>query len=409
MRDWISGAALSVILALSGCQRPETLDYISVSVSASELVKSEAPAWSSMIHDLNGDGFQELVLAGHRGTYGAGFCTLDGTFPCRWQPLLDRGKDRHHCVAGDIDHDGYVDIYCTAGADRGAGQGPNEVWRQVEPMIFQGIPDALGASESSSRGRLAVFFDFDHDAWPDLLTTAYGSRGDGADNRSKLWVNLAGRFQPFDWKLPDQFGARCLTTRDVDGDGYVDLLGCPAEEGLVLLRNRRAQSLEIISVGDTNEWYWDAQILKSSMHAPAKIISSVGTPEDMFIEITDLTPSLEVRQRRRISCWQRAVDDSPDLYCGRLLLHDADRDGHTDILVSRRKGFRHERMLGDAPDLVLFGPSFQEFTALPKAAFGASERLLASENGVVQVNAGKNWPGSVNILQLTYKPETHDQ
>ena len=90
-------------------------------------------------------------------------------------------------------------------------------------------------------------------------------------------------------------------------------------------------------------------------------------------------------------------------------MHDADRDGHTDILVSRRKGFRHERMLGDAPDLVLFGPSFKEFTALPKTAFGASADLLASENGVVQVNAGENWPGSVNLLKVAYKSETHDQ
>ena len=136
-----------------------------------------------------------------------------------------------------------------------------------------------------------------------MLTTAYGSRGDGAD-RSKLWINLSGRFQPFDWRLPDGFGARCLTTRDIDDDSYVDLLGCPAEEGLVLLRNRRASELEIISIGDTSEWYWDAQILKSSMHAPAKIISSVGAAEDMFIEIIDLTPSLEASQRRRISCWK---------------------------------------------------------------------------------------------------------
>ena len=410
MSEWLlRGTALSVIVALAGCQRPETLEYIPISVSTLELVRSEAPAWSSMIHDLNGDGAEELVLAGHRGAYRAGFCSLDGSVPCRWQPFLERGRDRHHCTASDIDTDGDVDIYCTAGANRGAGLGPNEVWLQVEPMIFQDVPDALGASESSSRGRRAVFFDFDHDPWPDLLTTAYGSRGDGADNRSKLWINLAGRFQTFDWELPDDFGARCLTASDVDGDSYVDLLGCPAKQGLVLLRNHRASELETIFIGDTSEWYWDTQVLKSSLHSPARIISSVGIAEDMFLEILDLTPSWRVQQRRKISCWQRAIDDSRDLYCGRLLVHDADQDGHTDILVSRRKGFRHERVLGDAPDLIIFGPSFQEFTALPSTAFGASERLLASKNGIVQVNAGENWPGSVNLLQLAFKSETHEQ
>ena len=126
----------------------------------------------------------------------------------------------------------------------------------------------------------------------------------------------------------------------------------------------------------------------------------------MFIEIAQLTRSLKIQQGRRISCWQATVDNDRDVYCGRLLLHDADRDGHTDILVSRRKGFRHEDMLGDAPDLVIFGPSFQTFTGLPTAAFGASEVLFAVESGIVQVNAGEAWPGSVNLLQVVLQSKT---
>ena len=38
--------------------------------------------------------------------------------------LFGNGRDRHHCVAGDIDNDAFVDIYCTNGADRGTGRGP---------------------------------------------------------------------------------------------------------------------------------------------------------------------------------------------------------------------------------------------------------------------------------------------
>jgi len=401
-------AALIVIAALAGCERVavgDALDYRPMQFATSELVRSATPAWSALITDLNSDGIEEIVLTGHRGTLRPGFCTLDGSAPCQWQPFLDQGKDRHDCTDGDVDADGDIDLYCTSGADRGAGLGPNEVWRQIEPLIFESVPDALGASEASSRGRLATFIDFNRDAWPDLVTTAWGTRSDGKDNRSKLWVNVAGVFHLFELRLPDAFGARCLTTDDVDRDGFIDLLGCPSSPGLTLLRNHRASMLEVIAVGDPSDWYWDAQLLASGQNELRKIISTGGNRGEMFVEIAQLTRTLEIKERRRISCWQAAVDDNRDVYCGRLLLHDADGDGHTDILVSRRKGFRHENVLGDAPDLVIFGPSFQTFADLPMTAFGASEVLFATESGIVQVNAGEAWPGSVDLLQVVLPPK----
>lgn len=396
----LGSAALAALLILCGCERLEALAYRPSSTKVVELLRSEAPAWSSLITDFNADGIEEFVLAGHRGNARPGFCLLDGSVPCQWQTFLDRGKDRHDCTAGDIDTDGLIDLYCTSGADRGAGLGLNEVWRQDKPMTFEKVPDALGASEESARGRLAVFFDFNRDVQPDLITTTWGTRSDGKKNRSALWINAGGVLRPLDAKLPDSFGARCLSTSDVDGDGFVDLVGCPAETGLTLLRNHGGSALEIIAVGDASDWYWDTQLLKPSPNTATTIISSVGSRKKMFIEIAELTLSLMVKQRRRISCWQGAIDEDRDVYCGRLTLHDADGDGHTDILVSRRKGFRHEDVYADAPDLVIFGPSFQDFTKLPMAAFGASERLLVAGNGIVQVNAGQTWPGSINLVQF---------
>lgn len=389
-----------MLVILGGCGRSDTLEYRPIPVQAVELVRSEAPAWSSLITDLDADGVNELLLAGHRGTHRPGFCRLEGNNQCLLQPLLEPGKDRHHCTAGDIDADGDSDLYCTAGAERGLGFGANEVWRQTDPMVFEIVPDAIGAKEESSRGRLAAFFDFNHDAWLDLVTTAWGTRTDEKDNQSKLWINVAGVFKVFDMRLPDAFGARCLSTHDVDGDGFVDLLGCPATTGLTLLRNVRASTLEGVAIGDAREWYWDIQFIPSSSNEPGQIVSSGGVREAMFIEIAKLSSSLGVERRKRISCWQATVDDDRDVYCGRLLLHDANEDGHTDILVSRRKGFRHENMLGDAPDLVIFGPSFESFTDLPTTTFGASESLFAVESGIVQINAGKDWPGSVRLLQF---------
>lgn len=402
LRAWIRAAVPLLAVAAGGCERYETLVHRPIEVTASELLAGDAPAWAALAADLDGDGVDELVLAGHRGAAGPAYCRLDASAPCEWQPFLARAADRHHCAAGDIDADGDLDLYCTAGADRGSGVGPNEVWRQVSPLRFNRVPDALGASEASSRGRLAAFFDFNHDAWPDLLTTAWGRRDDGADNRSKLWLNREGRFAPAAVTLPPAFGARCMSIADINADGYEDVIGCPGETGLYVLLNRRGATLEPTSIGVDGEWYWDAQFLASAPGEASLLISTGGVRKRMFIEITRLTAAPVARARRRIACSQAAVDgDDRDIYCGRLLLSDADGDGHVDILVSRHRGWRHEVVLGDAPDLLIHGPAFREFSHLPIAARGAGVRLLATRIGIVQVNAGESWSGSVARLQMT--------
>ena len=93
-----------------------------------------------MIHDLNGDGLQELVLAGHRGAWGAGFCTSMER-SSRWQPYLamveiDILRSWRHRQRR------FVDIYCTTGADRGR-VGARSLG-QVEPMMFQSVPVRSG-------------------------------------------------------------------------------------------------------------------------------------------------------------------------------------------------------------------------------------------------------------------------
>jgi len=397
-----------VVLAVvaNGCDRPEILEHRPVTVNVTELLYSDAPAWSALTADLDGDGVDELILAGHRSVKGPGYCRLAGRYPCAWHSFLGRAADRHHCTAGDVDADGDFDLYCTSGAGRGTSVGPNEVWRQVAPLQFESVPDALGASESTSRGRLSAFLDFNGDAYPDLVTTAWGQRDDGADNRSKLWINREGRLIPAALGLPVGFGARCLSIADVNADGYDDLIGCPTATGLSALLNREGVALKSVSLGSEKDWYWDVQFVPAGPDSAPLLVSTGGWRGAMFVEITHLTMPLDsaasnTTAPRRIPCRQGDLDgEDPELYCGRLLIHDADGDGHVDILVSRHRGWRHEVVLGDAPDLLIYGPAFREFSDLPTAPEGAGARLLASRIGIVQVNAGKDWPGSVRLITL---------
>ncbi|MEM6774103.1 MAG: VCBS repeat-containing protein [Pseudomonadota bacterium] len=394
-------AAVAVFsVTATSCDQRDEFVHRPVQVVAKDLLLSGVPAWSALTADLDGDGVEELVLAGHRGVERPGYCRLDGQAPCPWHPFLDHAADRHDCAAADIDADGDIDFYCTAGAVRGAGRGPNEAWLQVSPLRFEKSPDALGASEDSSRGRLAAFLDFNGDAWPDLVSTAWGPRSDGADNRSKLWLNREGRFKPTDATLPPSFGSRCLGIADVNRDGLEDIIGCAGQAGLLVLLNRNGSELEAVALGVAKDWYWDAQFLPGALDQPSLLVSTVGRRGDMFMEITQLNSALEAESRQRIPCRRNDFDDDREIYCGRVLLHDADGDGHTDILVSRHHGWRHEVVLADAPDLLIFGPHFREFSLLPATQHGAGERLIATEMGVLQINAGKSWPGSVSLLEF---------
>lgn len=405
MRQAPAIVACALIAAtLGGCGRPESLVHRPVDVAVSELVVSASPAWSALVADLDADGVDELVLAGHRGAEGPGYCRLDGSARCRWQPFLGPAADRHHCTDGDVDDDGDLDLYCTAGADRGAGLGSNELWRQVGPMAFERAVDALGAGEASSRGRLATFFDFNRDAWPDLVTTAWGARSDGADNRSKIWINEQGHFRALDTALPPAFGARCLTVADVNADGFDDIIGCPAEAGLTVLLNAGGTGFTEVPIAVADDWYWDVRFTSGRADEPWLLVATGGVRGAMFIEIAGVTGGLVSMDRRRLACAQASIDDDEDIYCGRLLLADVDGDGHVDLLVSRRRGWRHEDVRGDAPDLLIYGPAFREFTDLPIATEGAGDRLIPSRIGILQVNAGEDWPGSVQLLQFPQAP-----
>lgn len=401
MRPTVAGALLTLGLLGACGGDPEMLSHLPRPVLVEELHYIHTPLWMAEAADLDGDGHEELLLVGHRGRAGPAYCVLDGAEPCATlQPFLAPGRDRHHCAIGDVDADGDPDLYCTTGAERGRGPGPNELWRNDGAMRFTLEPEARGAREDSSRGRLATFFSLDDDHWPDLISTTWGARSDGAENRSKVWTNERGRLRQLALRLPASFGARCMAVLDINGDGLQDILGCPEQTGLTAMINVRGRTLSAVPLGSRRDWYWDLQLLRGDPHRNTLLVATGGTRGEMYIEIAELSRTPSLRRVRRIACAQADIDSDRDIYCGRLLLADADGDGHRDILVSRRRGWRNEVVLGDAPDLLLYGPDFRRFTDLPPVSRGAGERLLESAIGILQVNAGEGWPGPLRRLRL---------
>ena len=60
-------------------------------------------------------------------------------------------------------------IYCALGADRGAGFKTNELWIRHADGTYSDDAVGTGVADPFGRGRVATFFDLDHDRWPDLF------------------------------------------------------------------------------------------------------------------------------------------------------------------------------------------------------------------------------------------------
>jgi hypothetical protein len=385
---------------LGGCGESEIIETDAYAIKVEPMLPPDAHVWQAIITTFNSDHPPQLLLVGHRGTVGPILCPVTEA-PCSPKPIMSQGRDRHACAVADFSQDGREDLYCTSGADRGEGEGANELWYQVPldggDFTFSRVDDAGGAPEPTSRGRLAAAFRLDHDKYPDLLTTAWGSRNDTEDNQSKLWRNFDGRFIEVDISLPASFAARCLAVVDIEQNGLNDVIGCAEQEGLTLVSASTAQKPTAFTIAD-DRWFW--HIAAQPDGETGSLAAITGTRGKLNIELGVIDKEGDYTLRRRISCRQHSDETESPVYCGALSWGDVNHDGHADLLVSRRLGWRIDEVQGDIGDLVFLAPDFSQFIRLPTTEFGAGYQLLAHGQALFQVNAGEKWTGDVRKLTL---------
>lgn len=240
------------------------------------------PSWDVCEADWNGDGKEDLHAVLHFGLSGAlysqnsggGFSALPANLV---SPKLTPGYgtkawvDRHSCAWADVDGNGLLDLYNTAGRwssnkykDEGIN---NELFLQTAPGVFRDSATQAGVGEPCSRGRYAVFADFNGDSRPDMF---YGTQKERAvadpvcnneptypyNEQSKIYINrgtnssgswLGFRTAPeYNVSLPS-VGSRGAIAWDYNKDGRVDLLGLffPHQKP-VLYRNNGASFTEMV-------------------------------------------------------------------------------------------------------------------------------------------------------------------
>jgi hypothetical protein len=186
-------------------------------------VPKDSGAFNAAIADLDGDGWEDLILGQriYRNQEGRAFVDVTD------RSNLRLPNDAGSIALADFDRDGRIDLYVTrAGKPRAAswidGKGGdrkgNQLWRNKGNWQFEDVTEASGADGGKRSTFTAVWLDADNDGWPDLYVINEFGNGVLLHNRGN------GTFQEQQLAAgPSDFGTMGVTCGDIDNDGNIDL------------------------------------------------------------------------------------------------------------------------------------------------------------------------------------------
>jgi hypothetical protein len=174
--------------------------------------------------DLDGDGWEDLILGDHIYRNEAGKRFVDYTLLCN----LVLPRDAVSIIPADYDRDGKMDLYVTRpGKSRadsylkdtsGEPEQGNALWRNKGNWRFENVTRQSGTAAGNRSTFSAVWLDANNDGWPDLyVINEFGNgvllinRGDGTFEEHLLTHR------------PGDFGTMGVTCGDIDNDGYIDI------------------------------------------------------------------------------------------------------------------------------------------------------------------------------------------
>jgi hypothetical protein len=228
-----------------------------------------------------------------------------------------------------VNGDGRVDIYCAEGASTVAGSivKSNDLLMQQSDGTFVDRAQAMGVDDPYGRGRDVTFLNANGDAYPDLFVGNVGGRTDGKPSHNRLFLNDggAGFHDSGDPDITSTTGAHCAIPRDVNGDGWTDLLVCSAgKKGgpLHLYRNDAGKGFtDVSSPAGLRGVALDAEILDLNRDGRLDILSV--DPTGVHIQFATAPPrfgpprALPVSRAESTlpSPMPRATETSTSMWC----------------------------------------------------------------------------------------------
>lgn len=347
-------------------------------------------AWGSATADYNGDGHDDIYIAGHDHNDRIWYWTPSGYTP---SVQVLPWSDRHDCDAADVNLDGRIDIYCAVGADKGKGDGINELWMQNAAGQHE-LMSPNGAEDPYGRSRIPRFFDFNHDGYPDIYLSNYAvPRDDGQPNLNRVFVNQAGAgFVEATTLASGPVGSICVEKGDIDGDGWDDLAVCDdAGPAHLYLNNRAGDFIELPLPGTTLAW------------TAARLADMNGDGRDDLVLLT---------ANNRLQIWFNSgagsyfetlgFDESLPSVAASVAVLDLDHDGLKDLYVVLQDGLCEFSGNDLAADRIYQGqPGNQWLRIKLKQQYAGCGHLADVLDGdkVLLLNGGGGWIGPNYVIQ----------
>jgi len=223
-------------------------------------------AGSCAMEDFDGDGYLDIIassyyldeqLTYYRNKEGKGFEDVTK------KAGLTGITGGLNFIHGDVNNDGYPDLYVTRGAWLSAyGAFPNSLLINDGQGNFVDRTEAFTIAEAYP-SQTAVFADFNVDGWLDLFV---GYEAIGRLNYpSKLYLNDQGkRFVDYTQQAGINISkyVKGVTVGDVDNDGWPDIF-CSVFEGKNILLKNNGLTNNNLSFSDATEEYGLAQPVNS--------------------------------------------------------------------------------------------------------------------------------------------------
>lgn len=141
-----------------------------VDVTKKSMLDRTADSYAHCWGDINNDGFMDLFIINHISPPTLFKNNGNGTFEDITRISgVRRSGDLHGCAIADYDNDGDQDIYLTLGAQRGRGRGLNRLYRNNGSGKFEDVALESSVAYPEGRGRATSWVDYDNDGLLDLF------------------------------------------------------------------------------------------------------------------------------------------------------------------------------------------------------------------------------------------------
>ena len=279
--------------------------------------------------DLDSDGDLDILIADEiRRPEGVRNAVLLNQGGGRFEVVLDHPlagiKDVKSVLCGDYDNDGLIDLYLCR-------EGPNELWRQTGPGIWQNVTHSTGTANGRFDTVDGAFFDADHDGDLDIFCVNANGPNELLNN------NLDGTFRAIASESGisggDKRSGRVLVT-DFDNDRDADLIVLNFRTGHEVYSNDRTWEYHLAGGFD---------ILKATSMA-AIIAGDVNADGRVELYSVDYMGTVIRWTEDQNGQWQPktlGADGSMPVrdYAVQLALIDIDGNGSAELLVTQGHGW----------------------------------------------------------------------